>query len=34
MIKVSIVEVGSFDDALFLEELEAGLKAEDSNWAI
>ncbi len=33
VIKVSIVEVGSCDDELFVEVLEAGLKAEDSNWA-
>lgn len=34
VIKVSMVEVGSSDDELFFEELEAGLKAEESIWAI
>lgn len=34
MIKVSMVAVGSSDDGLFFEELEIGLNAEDSNWAI
>ena len=34
VIKVSIVEMGSSDNELFFEELEAGLKAEDNNWAI
>lgn len=34
VIRVSMVEVGSSDDELFFEELEAGLKAEDKIWAI
>ena len=30
VIRVSIVDVGSSDDERFFEELEAGLKADDS----
>ena len=33
MIKVSIVEVGSTDEELFFDVLEAGLKAEVKIWA-